>query len=826
MNPYRLFVFVYSIIFVLKIDAQGLIFQNPLSIEKRTSYTVFNHSIPKFHHHLSIDFDMRLPKNEEVGYILRIIDKPSNLIFNVFFDGRGDDFFELNEEGNKRLLRYHYDRAVLNNKLWFHFRLSFDMDRKMITLSVDGNKVCTRKENLPKELAADIVFGRSDYLVDVPAFSMRNLVIASSGSEYEFPLNQTHGTDVYSKSGRKTGMVVNPYWGINDAYHWKHLITISSRSGSGVCYDPQRHNIYDYSRDSLFIYNVITRNLNKMRFKSRCPVDIHLGMNFLDKTDGRLYAYEAYKEGKPEKEIAVASLDLNTYEWTPESNAQINEGPMHQHGGFFDARKRQYTIYGGFAAMRYSNTFYTYVLDGHAWQMRHDMKGKLFPRYYISMGYDNRRYAYIFGGIGNASGDQTVGRKFFYDLHRLDCAKNSVVKLWSVKWKGAENMVPVRGMVIIGDYFYTLCYSEFISDSYLKLYRFSLKDGRYEQLGDSIQIHPDRIETNANIYYDQQQQQFIVTVQEFTKDSASVAKVYSINAPVLSEMEYQKVSEDPHENVFLYVVIITPLLAVILVIYCLRRRKMRRRLSLDAVRSVGAKDQLKPNAVYLFGEFVVHDSKNRDITYMFTDKLKQVLCLMISFSNGDGISSRLLGNLLWGDKTAEKIKNSRSVTINHLRSVLSELDGVKVTYNSNHYKLECEDSFYCDYLRLQQISESGDEDKYEKMLRIVRRGKFLSMLDMPSLDTLKSETERQLMPWLTHLMEESYEHDRYQISLDCAEAIFDIDPFNDKAFNYKIRSLKKMNKIAEYQEAVRTFNNSYFKVFGEKHYSDNHKEEI
>ncbi len=63
-------------------------------------------------------------------------------------------------------------------------------------------------------------------------------------------------------------------------------------------------------------------------------------------------------------------------------------------------------------------------------------------------------------------------------------------------------------------YFYTLCYSEFLSDSYLKLYRFSIKDGSHQILGDSIPIHSDKITANANLYYARQLQKIIVTVQE------------------------------------------------------------------------------------------------------------------------------------------------------------------------------------------------------------------------------------------------------------------------------------------------------------------------
>jgi hypothetical protein len=78
--------------------------------------------------------------------------------------------------------------------------------------------------------------------------------------------------------------------------------------------------------------------------------------------------------------------------------------------------------------------------------------------------------------MGNESGEQTVGRKYYYDLYKIDLTTKQISKLWEIPWE-RDNVVPVRGMVILNDSsFYTLCYPEHFSESLLKLYRFSLKD--------------------------------------------------------------------------------------------------------------------------------------------------------------------------------------------------------------------------------------------------------------------------------------------------------------------------------------------------------------
>src|SRR5690606_33914918 len=112
-----------------------------------------------------------------------------------------------------------------------------------------------------------------------------------------------------------------------------------------------------------------------------------------------------------------------------------------------------------------------------------------------------------------------------------------------------DNVVPVRGMVIPDDScFYTLCYPEHFSDSFLKLYRFSLKDGSYEILGDSIPVHSDRITTNANLYYDAGLNSLYAIVQEFENDIISDLKVYSLAFPPITAEKLVSYSRPQNKN--------------------------------------------------------------------------------------------------------------------------------------------------------------------------------------------------------------------------------------------------------------------------------------
>ena len=57
----------------------------------------------------------------------------------------------------------------------------------------------------------------------------------------------------------------------------------------------------------------------------------------------------------------------------------------------------------------------------------------LCPRYFSSAGYlDSNHSVYIFGGMGNESGDQVIGRRYFHDFYKVDLQEMRVQKLWDI----------------------------------------------------------------------------------------------------------------------------------------------------------------------------------------------------------------------------------------------------------------------------------------------------------------------------------------------------------------------------------------------------------
>lgn len=794
------------------------------SINQRTSYNVFGDKTAGFSDYYNIEFNLSLSPTTEIGYIIRIKNKESNRIYNLFYDGQGNNLtFKFNEEGTNNLIVANMNKEELLNMNWFKMKISFDLKSDSISLTIHNRTFGTGNEALPNTYYPIILFGKSDHIIDVPSFAIKDLSISNNQVKYFFALKESEGNIVHDISGKAFGNVSNPEWLVNDAYHWRYKVSFQSKAVAGANYNPEKKEIYYFNSDSLHVYNVRSGDTQIEVFEEKCPVKLILGTNFIDTKDNKLFSYEVYYATPDDgyNGPTVASLDLDTYQWTAENSDQLPR-QLHHHGSYLDPSTRQYTIFGGFGNMHYSKNFFSYDLAKKEWNTVEGFTGDFIsPRYFSAVGYLKKTNSiYIFGGMGNESGEQIVGRKYYYDLYKVDLNTKHISKLWEIKWE-QDNVVPVRGMVILNDSsFYTLCYPEHFSESFLKLYRFSLKDGNYEILGDSIPIYSDKITTNANLYYDSILNNLYAVVQEFDDDISSDLKVYSLAFPPITAPELASYSGGKSNNTLEVILLSFSLAAGI---GYLLFKKLKTKYSNDEadtrnvyIANNKPETPTRSNAIYLFGDFTVRDRKNRDITYLFSSQLKQIFCLILQYSTTeDGISSQRLSNILWPDKPADKAKNSRGVTINHLRKALSELDGIELIYDKGHFKIAQTEEFYCDYTRCLQLISTNEVGEYrDEFVEILTRGKLLQLSDHPLFDSFKEEMEKKLEPVLLLEMEKSFAAERYQATIALAEAVFNIDPLNDAAWTFQIKAMQRLKMNDEARIRYQALVIEYKKIMG------------
>ena len=811
------------------VSAYGLRFRGAASpIDERTSYDVFAHSCPSFKDYFDLEFNMALYSTESVGYVLRVKGADEGQIFNLFFDFRGDDIlFRLNQEGKCVLIALPVSKAEAMKSHWFKVKIAFNLKQDEITLKIhDQEKVC-KGVLLSDEFSPKIVFGKSDHIIDVPEIAVDKLVVNAEHT-YTFSLDEADGESVCNQEGTLYGKVENPIWLINEAYHWRKEGGFASASEAGSCYNADRNEIYYFNRDSLFVYNMETGSTSAKAFAERCPVKLFLAGSFFDSDSERLYAYEVYTENG-DSEPMIASLDLHTLGWRVESYSRLSM-QLHHHCSYYDAVRKRYTIFGGFGNMYYSNKFYMFNAEEGRWNTLGSLSGDfLCPRYFSSAGYlDSNHSVYIFGGMGNESGDQVIGRRYFHDFYKVDLQEMRVQKLWDIS-EGQPNMVPAQDMVILNDScFYVLRYPESVSNSFLHLYRFSVEDGSCHILGDSIPIYSDKITTNARLYYNERQSRLFVTVQETSDDVSSKFSVYSLLFPPVSLEKYTANNGGGNAS-HVWLVLVAAVVAVaggsVWIVYkrhrnsgkgedgkAVRQDKEQLPEASDVKVEKMAVDTGTVNSMYLFGDFSVFDRNGRNISYMFSLRIKQIFCLILRYSDADGISSKQLSDLIWPDKPKDKVKNSRGVAINHLRKILKELDGIELVYEKGCFRFTLSSDFYCDYLRFMAIvAENRIEECRQEFLYIVGRGKFVGFMDGPLFDGFKQDVECRLEVLVLQLMKEAFEAQDYAETVSLAEAEFNIDPVNETALSCCLKSLfilKHENAaIGTYQKFVAEYKN-------------------
>ena len=802
---------------------QGLGFHGmDYRIDQRTSWNVFGDSPQAFAGEFMMEFELYTSPSSEFGYFFRIKDGgDSKRIWNLSYDSRGDSIVvRLNEEGRHSLIKASLAHEHLPHLHWHHVSVDFDLLRDSVFLDIAGKRHAVYAEDLPDRLNASIEFGRSDHIIDVPAFAVRNMKIGNHSKHFVFSLGQRSGNVVRDSAGKVKGYVQNPEWLVNEAMNWKETGSFSYNDIAGATYNPVRKEFYYFTREEMTTLDLMTGRHYSHRFSRPCPVTMKLGNNFVSE-DGRfLYVYELYNDEVPPGSPSVARFDLDSRKWETICTEQADM-PMHHHGCFRNPLSHRYTILGGFGNMLYNGRFLEFDEASGHWNeiWKNAVGDRIFPRYFTSAGTDGK-YIYVYGGMGNECGEQVVGRRYFYDLHRVNPATGESLCLWSID-RDDSDKVPVRNLYVDGDCFYTLCYPEYIGKSELRLYRFSIADGSHEALCNSIPIVSDKMRTNANLYIDRELGHFYTTVQEFEDDIKSTLKIYSLVYPPVSEVEAEALDDGRNgfpggwNGLWATITIAIAVLGTAAGTVLMLKKKKSARMELESSGS-GSRRRFRSETIHdsisLFGDFTVIDHEGKDITPMFTNQQILILCLLIKRGN-NGISTRRLSSILWPDKEEDKVKNSRGVAINNLRKSLGHLHGAAVSYRDGRYYLELTDECRCDWFELNDVLRNKNMNK-TLILNIISRGKFLKSIGDPLFDDFKEQVDNMILPLLHEEADLRLKSKDYEAVREIGEMAVTIDPTDEKALHVVIQALRRQKLTEEALVFYASFCAEYKKANG------------
>ncbi len=803
--------------------SQGLLFQaNDKEIKERTSLQIFQEGeIPCFTKNFQLSFELSIRDFDTFGYVFLLKEDQGKTKYSftyTYLDGENSTF-KFNTDGKEN----HYSLNLRNDALayqWIPVSFAFDLQQDVLTIRIGDNEKKITSLGLKDTFCPHLFFGRYDYILDMPTFAIRNLKLEGDRSHsYTFPLNENEGEEVHTSTGKVLGTVVNPVWLINGSYHWEKLFEYSFQTPSGITFEPDSQRLIIFSQDSLLTYNLLKRQPQKYSYSNKLPVKLQLATHFMNTTDGKLYVYEL--NNLPLGDATVAALDLNNREWKQTGVAALPV-QLHHHDGFWDETTGKYLVFGGFGNKRFNNTFLEYDIEADRWDTLSYSGDWIIPRYFSGMAVNkNREHVYVFGGMGNESGEQSVGRNYLHDLYLLDRKQQSVRRLWQNA--SDHRLVVARDMILTPDekYIYALCYPEYLSDTYLQLYRLTVDDGTMKALGDSIPMRSEEIMTNANLYYNSLTHEYYCTTTEFDKKGHTVIRTYVLSAPPVSLDEIRSYgSRSSLEIRWLWIMAgIGVLLLAGGVLFVRKKRGKQRNAVLESSsvlmsppvgrepdKSVQGKETLakedfesslvRPNAVYLFGPFTVIDRNGRDITHLFSSRLRQVFIYILLHSTHNGVLSASLNEVFWPDKPDDKVKNLKGVTINQIRKNLAELDGVELVHDKGYFRLVFTDC-YCDYFRFRTLKNA--EEVENELGILLMRGKFLDGMDAGMMDHFKQKVEEFLSSFLPLEIERLYQQHKYDAVIRFCNVLFRVDPVNELALAYGMHAL---NHTGSSQEAI------------------------
>ena len=812
-------------------NSQGIRFNSSASsIVERTSYNVFVHDQPKFSGNFSIEFDLSIIDSKVFGYVLNIKDKDNPISYSLAYidNTGGNGELKLNLDGVKKLLSVPIEKELIGSRKWMKIVLNFNSTSKEITLKVNDKIFSSIENEFNNTIVPEIHFGKHGSVIDVPLMAIKDLIITNKNQKTLFNFNESNGNDVYDSNGDLFGDVDHPNWLITESYHWKLISEKSFDKVTSVTFDENNNRFIYQNTDTLSFYDHTNNKSSFYSFKNTLTVPMRLGTSFLDPNENKLYVYELSDvlNGKS----TIASIDLKTPEyWTKNSSLKLSQ-QRHHHNGFFNHKSNKYLIFGGYGNQRFTNAFNSYDIKNDNWEPVTFTGDIISPRFFAGMTHIGNQNLLLFGGQGNETGEQSIGKTYYYDCYKINLKTNNIQKLWDVKQENTK-MVSARNMVLSKDStsFYTIGYSEYNPSTFLQLYNYSIKDGSHKIFGDSIPMISEKIRTNANLYLNNSTNQFFCVTQEFEEDGSNKINIYSLNDQPVSKDNIYIIEKKSSSNIVFTLIILLFMSGVLYYLKYLNKKRKKKKNEFKAQVQNILKPQkrntieIKSNATFLFGSFRIIDKNKKDISYLFSPKIRQLFLLLLFSSKQKGVSgltSERIHSTLWPDSTPQKAKNLKNVIISQLRNILKDVDGLELIYSKSRFFMEIEDEFYCDYFNFSTQLESLRDDLLDynslnELTNLISPGKFLLSINDECFDKIKKNFEYEILKIIPNQLKRMYTNKDYSPIIPLTEILFNIDSLNETAFYYRIHTLHDMDLTLKAKKQFNDYIIRYNKIMGD-----------
>ena len=819
-------------------STSGLLFRsNKELIDQRTSLDLYNGHFQQMTDSFSIRFDISILDSKTFGYIFRLVNKKKEEISFVFITFRNNDslYFDFNSNITNNSIHIPISKEYLKKGSWLPVLIQFDLLKDSATITVQEESYTCNYLGLNNSDYFKFIFGLYGINLDVAYMALKNISITKHNNKTElFPLNESQGNTIYNSQGIAKGYVKNPVWLINKHYEWEKITEFSVTSVPGITYNHNTNQIMVINHDSITLFDMGTRNPVSIS-SIVIPSKTVSGEAIYSKTKNCCYIYKF--DDTISKIPYFTSIDFNSNPPSVKSGYATINNRLHHHNVFLsEGNEKELYVFGGYGKYTYSNIFHKFNQGYDRWDTIAFSGDMIYPRFFAASGKGpNPDEILLYGGFGNQSGRQELGGRNLYDLFQINLADKTIKKLWEQKITD-ELFVPCGNLFLDQGkkYFYTLCYPHHIAKTYLKLYKFNIDDGSYEIVSNALPVTSEKIESKVFLFFDESLQEFITVIREYVSPEKSIIRIYSLYSPPVSLAKLENFQPKEKTSWILLTILISLLLAMDFagIIYFIWKNKIKESkmikdfspdvICLEETMQIQEDKQhiKKCNALYVLGDFMAFDKNGKDITYRFSAKLQSLVAIvLLSQKDGNSITTKKLTSDLWPDKKNVVAKNIRGVTINHLRNILEDIDGIQLVYDNSKWYFSFDADFYCDYLHTLNIMTEIPKSKYSKNLIqqlaiLIKRGSLFRNIETEWIDDFKQEYETAIDQLLKLQLQEECNGKNDKNVINLSDALFVIDPLNEEVLLITIRFLKKTGKIEYSQNLYNRFSHRYETIMG------------
>jgi hypothetical protein len=241
------------------------------------------------------------------------------------------------------------------------------------------------------------------------------------------------------------------------------------------------------------------------------------------------------KQSNNKNTYSIASFSSSTSNWQGLFYKDILKNPLFHFNAYYENSSQNILIFGGYSDFKYLNRFLKY--DSYSNSINEILieGDNISPRFKSGMGSLNDSILFLYGGEGNLSGDQSIGKIPFNDLYKIDLKNNSINLVWEKEYDSAHNSIS-KNLIFDETQEFFYCLADREEKGTISLKKVSVNDGNRVSLGRSINFDSSIIANEFNLFYEKKNNKLYAYTVEFTdnKLEKNIISFYSIEMEPIS----------------------------------------------------------------------------------------------------------------------------------------------------------------------------------------------------------------------------------------------------------------------------------------------------